>query len=90
MINWIKKDFELCFIFGELFIGVICSRRVNIMYLYRGFFSRRIRFLLVVCILFIELCERFIFYGIVVNFVLYCRDFLKFEVSLFSSISFVF
>ena len=52
--------------------------------------GRRARFMLVVCILFTELCERLTFYGIVANLVLYCRDYLKLEAPLPSSISLAF
>ena len=41
--------------------------------------NKRTRFLLVICILFMELCERLTFYGVVANLVLYCKDVLKLE-----------
>ena len=52
--------------------------------------GRRTKILLVVCILFRELCECLTFYGIVANPVLYCRDYLKLEAPLPSSISLTF
>ena len=39
--------------------------------------SRTRRYLVVLCILFVELCERLTFYGVTVNLVFYCKDVLK-------------
>jgi len=52
--------------------------------------SKRTTYLVVVCILFAELCERLTFYGVVANLVLYCRDVLKLDSPLPSTIVLVF
>lgn len=79
-----NKDPELWPILGG------ASKSASSMNPHPGPISRRTRFLLVVCILFTELCERLTFYGIVANLVLYCRDYLKLEAPLPSSISLAF
>ena len=79
-----KKDPELEPIFGG------ASRSNALADSHPEHIGRRTRILLVVCILFTELCERLTFYGIVANLVLYCRDYLKLEAPLPSSISLAF
>ena len=79
-----KKDPELEPIFGA------ASRSNALVDSHPEHTGRRTRILLVVCILFTELCERLTFYGIVANLVLYCRDYLKLEAPLPSSISLAF
>ncbi|KAJ7372465.1 hypothetical protein OS493_018972 [Desmophyllum pertusum] len=88
MAKWSKKDPERRPILGTSSTGA--SRSVASMDPHPLPISRRNRFLLVVCILFTELCERLTFYGIVANLVLYCRDYLKLEAPLPSSISLAF
>ena len=79
-----KKDPELEPIFGG------ASRSNALADSHPEHIGRRTRILLVVCILFTELCEHLTFYGIVANLVLYCRDYLKLEAPLPSSISLAF
>ena len=79
-----KKDPELEPIFGG------ASRSNALVDSHPEHIGRRTRILLVVCILFTELCERLTFYGIVANLVLYCRDYLKLEAPLPSSINLAF
>ena len=52
--------------------------------------SRRTRYLVVLCILFVELCERLTFYGIAANLVFYCKDVLKLASPLPSTIALAF
>ena len=52
--------------------------------------SRRKRYLVVLCILFVELCERLTFYGVAVNLVFYCKDVLKLGSPLPSTITLAF
>ena len=51
--------------------------------------SRR-RFLVVICILVVELCERLTFYGVLANLIFYCKDVLNLASPLPSTISLVF
>lgn len=51
---------------------------------------RRRRYLVVLCILFVELCERLTFYGVTVNLVFYCKDVLKLASPLPSTITLAF
>ena len=48
------------------------------------------RYLVVLCILFVELCERLTFYGVAVNLVFYCKDVLKLTSPLPSTITLAF
>ena len=52
--------------------------------------SRTRRYLVVLCILFVELCERLTFYGVTVNLVFYCKDVLKLGSPLPSTITLAF
>ena len=52
--------------------------------------SKRRRYLVVLCILFVELCERLTFYGVTVNLVFYCKDVLKLSSPLPSTITLAF
>ena len=52
--------------------------------------STRGRHLVVLCILFVELCERLTFYGVTVNLVFYCKDVLELASPLPSTISLAF
>lgn len=50
----------------------------------------RKKFLVVVCILFVELCERLTFYGVVANLIFYCKDVLNLASPLPSTIALAF
>ena len=50
----------------------------------------RKRFLVVICILVVELCERLTFYGVLANLIFYCKDVLNLASPLPSTISLVF
>ena len=50
----------------------------------------RTRYLVVLCILFVELCERLTFYGVAANLVFYCKDILKLTSPLPSTITLAF
>ena len=52
--------------------------------------SKRKRYLVVLCILVVELCERLTFYGVTVNLVFYCKDVLKLASPLPSTITLAF
>ena len=52
--------------------------------------SGRTRYLVVLCILFVELCERLTFYGMAANLVFYCKDVLKLASPLPSTIALAF
>ena len=52
--------------------------------------SKRKRYFIVLCILFVELCERLTFYGVTVNLVFYCKDVLKLASPLPSTITLAF
>lgn len=82
------KDPELTPILGDVSSGT--NKVPTLTMPHVATLSRRARILLVLCILFTELCERLTFYGIVANLVLYCRDYLKLEAPLPSSISLAF
>lgn len=48
--------------------------------------SRRTLYLVVLCVLFVELFERLTFYGVSANLVFYCTDVLKMDPPLSSAI----
>ena len=50
----------------------------------------KIRYLVVLCILFVELCERLTFFGVAANLVFYCKDILKLTSPLPSTITLAF
>ena len=50
----------------------------------------RKKFLVVICILVVELCERLTFYGVAANLIFYCKDVLNLASPLPSTISLVF
>ena len=50
----------------------------------------RNRFLVVICILFVELCERLTFYGVAANLIFYCKDVLNLASPLPSTIALAF
>ena len=52
--------------------------------------SKTKRYLVVLCILVVELCERLTFYGVTVNLVFYCKDVLKLASPLPSTITLAF
>ena len=52
--------------------------------------SRITRYLLALCIMFVELCERLTFYGVTVNMVFYCQNVLMLSSPLPSTISLAF
>ena len=52
--------------------------------------SNRSRYFVVLCILFMELCERLTFYGVTANLVFYCKDVLKLATPLSSTITLAF
>ena len=52
--------------------------------------SRRTKYLVVLCILFVELCERLTFYGLSANLVFYCKNVLKLASPISSTIALVF
>ena len=50
----------------------------------------RKRFLVVICILVVELCERLTYYGVVANLIFYCKDVLNLASPLPSTIALAF
>ena len=52
--------------------------------------SKRKKYLVVLCILVVELCERLTFYGVAANLVFYCKDVLKLASPLPSTIALAF
>ena len=66
------------------------AKRVNTRDRAQQSVSRRRRHLVVLCILFVELCERLTFYGVTVNLVFYCKDVLKLTSPLPSTITLAF
>ena len=52
--------------------------------------SKKTRYLVVLCILVVELCERLTFYGVTANLVFYCKDVLKLDSPFPSTITLVF
>ena len=79
-----KQDDELSLISDER----ADAKKVNARYQEPA--SKRKRYLVVLCILFVELCERLTFYGVTVNLVFYCKDVLKLASPLPSTITLAF
>ena len=67
------------------------AKKANTRYLVQEPESKRKRsYLVVLCILFVELCERLTYYGVTVNLVFYCKDVLKLASPLPSTITLAF
>jgi len=81
-----EQDDELSLILDER----ADVKKANTRYRVQEPASKRKRCPVVLCILFVELCERLTYYGVTVNLVFYCKDVLKLASPLPSTITLAF